>query len=68
MFHIMVVEDDPNTRKLMKTVLEQNGYDTVLAKDGIEALDQLDKVHVDLIVLDVMMPRMDGYEFTETLT
>ena len=67
MFHIMVVEDDPNTRKLMKTVLEQNGYETVLAKDGIEALELLDKVHVDLIVLDIMMPRMNGYEFTETL-
>jgi DNA-binding response OmpR family regulator len=67
MFHIMVVEDDNNTRKLMMTVLEQSGYETVLAKDGIEALDLLDKVHVDLIVLDIMMPRMDGYEFTETL-
>jgi DNA-binding response OmpR family regulator len=67
MFHIMVVEDDPNTRKLMKTVLEQNGYETALAKDGIEALEMLDKLHVDLIVLDIMMPRMDGYEFTKTL-
>ncbi len=67
MFHIMVAEDDPNTRKLMKTVLEQSGYEVVLAKDGLEALELLDKVHVDLIVLDIMMPRMDGYEFTETL-
>ncbi|MDF2514166.1 MAG: response regulator [Herbinix sp.] len=66
MFHIMVVEDDPNTRKLMKTVLEQNGYETALAKDGIEALEMLDKLHVDLIVLDIMMPRMDGYEFTRS--
>ncbi len=67
MFHIMVVEDDINTRKLMKAVLEQNGYDPVLAKDGAEGLELLDKIHVDLIILDIMMPRMDGYEFTEVL-
>lgn len=67
MFHIMVVEDDNNTRKLMKTVLEENGYEPVLAKDGMYALEILDKVKVDLIILDIMMPRMDGYEFTRTL-
>jgi len=67
MFHIMVVEDDVNTRKLMKTVLEQNGYEPVLAKDGEEGLVLLDRVHVDLIILDIMMPRMDGYEFTSLL-
>lgn len=67
MFHILVVEDNPNARKLMETVLKQNGYEPILACDGIEALEVLDNKHVDLIVLDVMMPRMDGYEFTETL-
>ena len=67
MFHIMVVEDDTNTRKLMGTVLEENGYHPVLAKDGIDALEILDKIQVDMIVLDLMMPRMDGYEFTKTL-
>ena len=67
MFHILVVEDNPNARKLMETVLKQNGYEPLLAADGIEALEVLDNKHVDLIVLDVMMPRMDGYEFTETL-
>ena len=67
MFHILVVEDDANTRKLMETVLTQNGYQPLLARDGVEALEVLDRKHVDLIVLDIMMPRMDGYEFTETL-
>lgn len=67
MFHILVVEDNPNARKLMQAVLSQNGYLPILACDGIEALEILDKKHVDLIVLDIMMPRMDGYEFTETL-
>ena len=63
----MVAEDDTNTRKLMCTVLKQNGYEPVPAVDGIDALDILDRQHVDLILLDVMMPRMDGYEFVKTL-
>ena len=67
MFQILVVEDNANTRKLMETVLLQNGYQPVLACDGMEALEVLDRKHIDLIVLDIMMPRMDGYEFTETL-
>ena len=67
MFNIMIVEDDPNQRKLMSTVLNQYGYNVVTADDGIEALDVLDKKHVDLIILDIMMPRMDGFEFTDTL-
>ena len=67
MFNIMIVEDDTNQRKLMATVLEQYGYNVIQAIDGVDALDQLDKKHVDLIILDIMMPRMDGFEFTETI-
>lgn len=67
MFQIMVVEDDVNSRKLMEAILLQNGYNVILAKDGCDALGKMDSHHVDLIVLDLMMPRMDGYEFTETL-
>lgn len=67
MFHIMVAEDDKNTRKLMCTVLAQNGYEPVPATDGVDALDILDRQHIDLILLDVMMPRMDGIEFVKTL-
>jgi len=67
MFSIMVVEDDDNTRKLMEAVLVQNGYEVILAKDGIDALEKMDTHHVDLIILDLMMPRMDGYELSETL-
>lgn len=51
----------------MEAVLQQNGYEVVTAKDGIDALDKMDNHHVDLVILDIMMPRMDGYEFTETL-
>ena len=67
MFHILVVEDNLNTRRLMEAVLTQHGYEPILACDGVEALEVLDRKHVDLIVLDIMMPRMDGYEFTRTL-
>ena len=67
MFNILVVEDDTNSRRLMCTVLEQYGYNAVPAIDGIDALDVLDKKHIDLIILDIMMPRMDGFEFTDTL-
>ena len=67
MFSILVVEDDKNTAKLMDAVLQQNGYEVIPAKDGLDALDQMDSHHVDLIVLDLMMPRMDGYEFVDTL-
>ena len=67
MFNIMIVEDDTNQRKLMQTVLEQYGYNVITACDGLDGLDQLDRKHVDLIILDIMMPRMDGFEFTSAL-
>ena len=67
MFNILVVEDDKNTRRLMETVLTQNGYNAIPACDGEEALALMDKKQVDLIVLDVMMPGMDGFQFTRLL-
>lgn len=67
MFNIMIVEDDASQRKLMGAVLEQYGYVVTHATDGIDALEQLDRKHIDLIILDIMMPRMDGFELTETL-
>lgn len=67
MFSIMVVEDDNNSRRLTADVLEENGYIAITAKDGVEALDIMDRKHVDLIIADIMMPRMDGYELTRQL-
>ena len=62
MFQILVVDDDKNTRRLFRAVLEQAGYRVCTAADGEEALAVLDREYVDLVVLDVMMPKMDGLE------
>ena len=67
MFHILVVDDDKNTRLLFKSILEKANYTVSVARDGEEALEVMDKEHIDLAVLDIMMPKMDGYEFTKTL-
>ena len=67
MFRILVADDDTNTRRLLKTVLEKENYDVLTACDGLDALDVLDHEHIDLIILDVMMPNVDGYEFTKQL-
>lgn len=67
MFKILVVEDNKNLRKLMVTYLKKNNYETLEAEDGEMALDVIDKNHVDLIVSDVMMPNMDGYELSRNL-
>ena len=67
MFHILVVDDDKHTRMLLRAVLENANYTVTTAADGEAALGILDKEHVDLIVLDVMMPKMDGFEFTRLI-
>lgn len=67
MFHILVADDDRNTRRLLQAVLENAGYQVFTAENGVEALEVMDRQHIDLVVLDIMMPRMDGYEFTSTL-
>lgn len=67
MFHILVVDDDKNTRLLFRAVLENAGYTVSTAVNGEDALKVMDQVHIDLVVLDVMMPKMDGYEFTKLL-
>ena len=67
MFHILVVEDDTNARKLMKAVLERAEYCVIPAVNGEDALSLLDSNHVDLILLDIMMPGMDGYTLATEL-
>ena len=63
MFAVMVVEDDAVTRRLTCQVLRRGGYDPIPASDAAEALELMDRHHVDLFLLDVMMPGMDGFEF-----
>ena len=67
MFHILVVDDDKNTRLLMRAVLEAEHFTVFTAESGEDALSVLDQEHIDLVILDIMMPGMDGYTFTETL-
>ena len=67
MFHILVVDDDKHTRLLLEAVLSQEGYTVSTACDGRDALALMDREHIDLAIVDIMMPNMDGYEFTAAL-
>lgn len=67
MLNLLVVEDDKNTARLMKAVLTHAGYEVFQASNGLEAFEIMEVKHIDLIVLDVMLPKMNGYEFTEEL-
>lgn len=64
---VLVVDDDEDMQALLQTVLEGQDYQVVTAEDGLVALQELEKATPDLIVLDLMMPRMDGYAFAEEL-
>jgi len=65
--NIMVVEDDRALNKLIYTVLEKAGHVVFPAYDGANALDILDENHIDMIVTDVMMPHMDGFELVQAI-
>ena len=67
MFHIMVVDDDKHTRQLLRAILERENYTVTTAEDGQAAMECMDHNHIDLVILDIMMPRMNGYEFTKEL-
>ena len=64
---ILVAEDDIALNRLICKVLEKDGHFVVSKKDGDEALKVLDEMHIDLIVTDVMMPKVDGYELVENV-
>lgn len=67
MFKILVVEDDKNLRKLIVTCLEKANYTVFESMNGEEALDLMDTEYIDLIVTDIMMPEMNGYELIKEL-
>lgn len=67
MFKILVIDDDKNTRVFMRAVLEAEHYHLFTAENGVDALNILDNEHIDLVIVDIMMPLMDGYEFSKKI-
>ena len=67
MFSVLVVEDDEIINKMICVKLRQDAYRTFVAFDGVQALEVLDREHIDLIISDIMMPNMDGYKLTNDL-
>lgn len=67
MSRILIVDDDPHIRELSRVFLKNNGFEVVEASDGLEALSKLDSVKVDLFIIDIMMPNMDGWELCREL-
>jgi len=64
---ILIVDDDPWILRMVSTLLEKRGYDIFTAQDGEEALGKAEEVRPDLVVTDVMMPKMDGWELVREL-
>jgi chemosensory pili system protein ChpA (sensor histidine kinase/response regulator) len=64
---VMVVDDSLTVRKITSRLLERAGYEAVTAKDGVDALEQLGEISPALLLLDIEMPRMDGFELTQRL-
>ena len=62
MLSILIVEDDFDIRELLQTYLEDAGYRTITAPDGDEAVSLFRASHVDLVLLDLMLPRLDGWQ------
>ena len=62
MTKIMVVDDEPDLLEVVKLILESDGYKVVTAGSGQEALDKIEKEMPDLVLLDIIMPKMDGWE------
>lgn len=64
---IMVVDDSVTVRKVTTRLLEREGFDVVTAKDGVEAMNMLQDCHPDVMLLDIEMPRMDGFEVAKNV-
>jgi two-component system OmpR family response regulator len=67
MSKILIVDDDPHIRELSRVFLKNEGYDTCEASDGLQALSLLETTRIDLVVLDIMMPNLDGWELCRQL-
>ncbi|MGB3715627.1 MAG: response regulator [Candidatus Promineifilaceae bacterium] len=64
---VLVVDDEPQARSMMRLILVRAGYDVLEAKDGYEALDEVKRQMPDLMILDIMMPGIDGFTVCERL-
>ena len=64
-FNVLIAEDDEDIVKLLKLYLENEGFDVKWAKDGVEACEIFDREKINLAIVDIMMPRMNGYELTK---
>jgi twitching motility two-component system response regulator PilH len=67
MSEVLLVEDSPLYQEIIANLLKRNGWKVVIACDGVEALEQVQKSNPDLVVLDIVMPRMSGYEVCRRL-
>jgi DNA-binding response OmpR family regulator len=67
MSKLLIVDDDPHIRELVTIFLRNEGFDVYEAADGVQALKELESVKVDLVILDIMMPNMDGWELCREL-
>ena len=67
MFHILIVDDDKSIRYVLKEIVESSGYIAFTAAGGSEAFEILAKEHIDLAIVDIMMPGQNGYELTEEI-
>jgi two-component system OmpR family response regulator len=67
MSKVLVVDDDPHIRELVRIFLEREGFDVIEAADGLEALASLETVKADMVILDIMMPNLDGWELCRRL-
>ena len=64
---ILIIEDRPIDRKLLTAILRTRGHEIVEASDGKEALDTLAEISPDLVISDILMPTVDGYEFVRRM-
>jgi two-component system, OmpR family, alkaline phosphatase synthesis response regulator PhoP len=64
---VLIVDDEPNIVTSLEFIMRKSGFETAVARDGQAALDQVELFRPDLVLLDTMMPRRDGYEVCQTL-
>jgi DNA-binding response OmpR family regulator len=65
--HVLIADDEPNIVISLDFIMRKSGFETAVARDGQEALDLVEEFRPDLLLLDTMMPRRDGYEVCQTL-